>query len=202
MSIVIIQRFRYVLRYVEKSYFYGNLVSMIIRFPIIPQLYRSSSLDDVSLVVKQGLAMHLLARIVGPSSRFQIEFQFGKRVALSRHEGLGAECLAPCGQDRFGWGPSHSRTSPLRRQSLSLFRSFRGIGISDHQPCKKSSEENESPGSTQRPYQGTVDAYVRPLYGPIWPDPKSQNVAAHPTLVADQPCIRSAIIIKERRRYR
>lgn len=130
----------------------------------------------------------------------------GSRAASSRDRVPVEESASRCRAMRV-WEPSvwpHVGRTGLgalsftnissRRQSLSLFRSFRGIGISDHQPCKKSSEENESPGSTQRPYQGTVDAYARPLYGPIWPDPKSQNVAAHPT--NGQPCICSAIIIK------
>lgn len=159
----------------EKNYFHGNILSNtlhLLLLRVISTLQRS--LPSYLFRSSQcGIARPRL---------LQIEFQFGKRVALSRHEGLaGSGVSGPMWAGQV-WGPSHSRTSPLRRQSLSLFRSFRGIGISDHQPCKKSSEENKSPGSTQRPYRGTVDAYARPLYGPIWPDPKPQNVAE------DQPC--------------
>lgn len=182
MSIVIIQRFRYVLRYVEKSYFYGNLVSMIIRFPIIPQLYRSSSLDDVSLVVKQGLAMHLLARIVGPSSRFQIEFQFGKRVALSRHEGLGAECLAPCGQDRFGWGPL------IHEHLLSadnLFHCFARLGVSAFRTISraKSRARRMSPRAPRNDHiRAPWTRMCGPCTGPFGPIPSPRMSRPIPPL--------------------
>lgn len=95
------------------------------------------------------------------------------------------------------WGPSHSRTSP-RRQPLSLFRSFRGIGISDHQPCKKSSEENGSPGL----HATTISGHRRrvcagPSTGPFGLEPRARDIRG--LRRADPACILSAIIMKEQR---
>lgn len=99
--------------------------------------------------------------ILDPQKRLAYELQFGKRVALSRREGLGPECLAPCGQDRFA--------GPLIHEHLladKLFHCFARLGVSAFRAISRAKSRARRmglPGSAQRPYRGTVDAYVRAL---------------------------------------
>ena len=100
-----------------------------------------------------------------------------RRVVAPR--GSGTRVSGPMWAGQV-WGPSHSRTSP-RRQALSLFRSFRGIGISGHQPCKKSSEENGSTGlraTTISGHRGRVCA--GPCTGPFGPRLKAPECRGAP----------------------